>query len=436
VQMATRGKRGDVPVTREIVPGVRLHLLRTDRFTTSHCRVVLHRDLGTEAGATAILASVLESATAEHPTREALAHRLADLYGAALHLGVGKLGDRQILVGSLDWPTAFVPDAEPQLAAGLELLREVWSRPKRGPDGSALDAELVETERVNHLRSLRGLRDDKGRYALTRCLESVCADEPYGLDVNGTEAQAAAVTPASLAALHARLLATAPMEIFLVGNLSLRAAAGAIRRHLLWPGRASRVRRLPPVASVRAARARPRRIVETDHITQGKIVLCLRGALRPGTAHAAAAETLAGVLGGGSYGRLFKVVREEHGLCYYASAGWQRAKGLLLIQTGVEPAQAARAQREILELTRAVSGGALDPESLAHYRLDIEHRVAALRDSPRAMLGWYQERLALGLDPSPDVWLAGQRAVTSAAVRRAGARLSLDTAFHLMPENA
>ena len=59
-------------------PGVRLHLVRTDRFTTTFCRVALHRDLALETTATAVLAPVLRSATAKHPTREALAHRLAE----------------------------------------------------------------------------------------------------------------------------------------------------------------------------------------------------------------------------------------------------------------------------------------------------------------------------------------------------------------------
>ena len=436
--MATRRRHGDSPVTREIAPGVRLHLLRTDRFTTSHCRLVLHRDLGAEATATAVLAKVLESATAKHASRQALAHRLGDLYGAALHVGVGKMGDRQLLVASLDWPTAHVPRAGRQLAAGLDLLREVWSDPKRTQVGGVevLDPEIVETERVNHLRTLHGLRDDKARYAVNRCIASVCAGEPYGLDVQGREEDVAAATPEALAALHRRLIGHAPVEIFLVGDLGLREAVKGIRQHLLWPGRSGRPWKAPPVSSVRAGRPRARRIVERDRINQGNLVLGYRAPIRPGTALAAAAETLAGVLGGGSYGRLFKIVREEHGLCYDAMAGWHRAKGLMVVRTGVDPANAAKAQREILKLAREVSAGTLEPSALEGYRLDVAHRVAAMRDSPGAMLAWYQERLALGLDPSPEAWLAQLYAVTPAAVRRAGARLALDTVFYLRPQDA
>ncbi len=428
----TRTRRRDTFMTRTLVPGVRLHLLRTDRFTTSYCRVVLHRDLGPEATATAVLGQVLQSATARHPTRAALAHRLADLYGAALSIAAGKLGDRQVLSGSLEWPTNHVPRARGVLGAGLGLLREVWSDPKRGDDAD-LDPELVQTEKVNHVRMLQSRSNDKARYALRECIARACAGEPFGLDSQGTVEDVAAITPATLATLHERLLSRAPMEIFLVGDLTLRDAQRAVRDHLLWP-RAARSARIPSAASVHPPRARARKHVERQPVTQGKLVFAYRGAIGPKSAAAPAAETLAGVLGGGAYARLFRVVREEHGLCYYASAAWHRAKGLMIVQTGIDPSKESKVRRLVASLTKEVAGGALEPTSLDGFRKDLGHRVAALRDSPRAMVNWYQQGLALGLDPSPHTWLRSLERVTPDAVRRAGSKLALDTTFYLAPE--
>ncbi|MDA1194279.1 MAG: insulinase family protein [Planctomycetota bacterium] len=418
-------------MTRVLAPGVRLHLLSTARFTTSYCRVVLHRDLGAEATSTAVLAQVLQSATANHPTHKALADRLGDLYGAALHAGVHKLGDRQVLVASLDWATAHVPRARGQLAAGLGLLREVLADPKR--DAHGLDAEIVATERSNHARALQGRKDDKARHAMRSCLAAMCAGEAYALDAEGREEDLAAVDGASLAALHARLLARAPVEIFLVADLTPAEAVAAIRAYLLWPTRAAKPARVPPVASVRPARPRPRALVEHDAVSQGKLVLGWRGQVRPGTAAAYAAELWAGVLGGGSYARLFKVVREEHGLCYYAGAGWHRAKGLLLVQTGVDPANEAKARRLIVQLTRDTAAAGLDPAAREAHLLAVEHGVASMLDSPKATAAWYEERLAIGGAESPRAHLAALRAVTPAAVRAVGRRVTLDTTFSLRP---
>jgi predicted Zn-dependent peptidase len=420
----------DLPVTRVLGRGVRLHVLSTDRFTTSVCRVVWHADLGPDTTATAVLAGVLRTATAKHPTREALARRLDDLYGASLTLSSEKLGDRLLFASTLEWPTGLLPGAEGLLPEGLGLLREVLTEPKRGADG-ALDAEIVATERVNQGRAIAALEDDKGRYAFRRATQLACAGEPYARDPEGRREDLDEVTPTSLAALHGRLLATAPMDVFVVGDLSPREAELAVRRNLLWEGRAGKPAALAPAASVAAARARPRRVVERQALSQGKVVLVLRAALEPGSPLNAAAHTLAGVLGGGPYARLFKVVRETHGLCYYASAGWNEAKGLLVVQLGVDAKNEARARKLVLELFREVAGGTLEASALEGYREAVAHRVASLADSRGGMIGWTQQALALGLDPSPARYLARVRRVTPSEVRAVGRRLALDTVFAL-----
>ncbi len=409
-----------------IAPGVRLHLLPTDRFTTTICRVVLHRDLGGEATATSLLAHVLESATAKHPSREALAHRLADLYGAGLDVGVEKMGDRQLLVASLDWPTRGVPGRGASLREGLAFLREVLTEPARRGDG--LDPEIVSTEARNLERALAALKDDKARYALRRCLELACAGEPFALDAEGRVEDLPAASPRALASLHARLLAQAPVEILLAGDVGWEEAKAAVRRHLLWSGRA---RRAAPLASVRAARARPTRTVERDAVAQGKLAMVFRAPVPPTSPLLPAAQMLCGVLGGSSVSRLFKVVREVHGLCYYAGASWVRAKGMMIVQSGVDPKDEPKARRMILALTREVSGGTLDPQAFEAVREAARSRISALRDERGLALGFAQEMVVLGLPPRPETHLARLLAVRPADVRRVGKQLGLDGTFFL-----
>jgi predicted Zn-dependent peptidase len=421
--------------TSALAPGVRAHVLSTDRFTTSVCRVVLHRDLGPEATATSLLAQTLESATARHPTREALAHRLADLYGAGLSVRVEKMGDRQLLAASLEWPSVPLPGRKPSVEEGLSFLREVLTEPKRGKDG-LLDADVVAVEARNLVRSLEAIRDDKARYALRRCLETACVGEPYALDAEGRVEDVPPATPRVLSDLHARLVRTAPVEVFFSSHLDPERARSALRRHLLWEGRSRVPAPVPPVASVRSARARPARVVEADAVVQGKMALAFRAPLLPNSPLAPAALAIAGILGGTSVSRLFKVVRETHGLCYYASASWLRAKGLMIVQSGVEPANEPRARRLILRLAREVAGGRLEPRAWEAVREGFHALVRAIRDDRGAAIGFAQEMTALHLDPRPESHARAMDAVRPSDVRRAGRALRLDSSFFLAPEGA
>lgn len=416
--------------SRALGHGLRLHVLRTDRFTTVACRVFLHRPLDGHTTATAVLASVLRAATQAYPTRRALSERLANLYGATLGVGSERLGDRLVVSAGMEWPIAGLPGSRGLLGEGLAVLGEVLARPRRGPDGG-LDPAIVATECTNHARALRALRDDKGRYALRRALEIACAGEPYAQGAEGRLADLPGVTPGRLADLHADLLARAPGEIYVVGDVEADEAERAVRRHLLWPARAARAAGLPSPVGVHAARARPRRQAEADSVAQGKLVLVFRAPVGAGHALAPAAHTLAGVLGGGPYARLFKVVRETHGLCYYANAGWNEAKGLMVVQVGIDPRHEARVTRLVRQLAAEVGRGVLEPEALRGLRQAAMHRVASLADNRGARIGFDHESLALGRERSPQRWLARLLAVRPAEVRAVGRRLRLDTVFFL-----
>lgn len=419
-------------VVRSLVgPGIRLHVLPTDLFATTVCRVVLHRDLGAEATATSLLSQVLQSATARLPTRRALADRLADLYGATLDVSVQKVGDRQLLLGTLEWPTDHVPRASRQLGDGLALLSDVLSDPVRGPGG--LDPGIVETERKNLERSLRALPEDRYRYAEARAIALTCAGEPHALEVLGRLEDLAAITPGDLAALHARLLARAPADVFLAGDVDPREAREAVTRHLLWPNRRARPVRPPSASSVRTPRRRPRRVIERQDVVQGRIVLTWRGRVPPSSPLAPAARALAGLLGGGSFARLFRVVREEQGLCYYADASWSTAKGYLLVHTGIDAEDESRALRLIRRLQAEVARGEVDDAAWRAWRETEATRAHALREDRRAMLAWHQGRAALGLDPSPARWRAETLSVTTAGIRRVGRRLGPEVTFLLRP---
>jgi predicted Zn-dependent peptidase len=164
--------------------------------------------------------------------------------------------------------------------------------------------------------------------------------------------------------------------------------------------------------------------------------MAFRADLEPSSPLVPAALTIAGVLGGTPSSRFFKVVRETHGLCYYASAGWARAKGLLIVQSGIEPKNEPRVRRLVLSLLKETASGRLD--SLAHeaYLAQARTRVEAMRDDRGAALSFAQEMTALGLTPRPETHLARLAAVTKADVRKAGRRIGLEASFFLTPKGS
>jgi predicted Zn-dependent peptidase len=414
------------PQTFDLQPGLRLHLIRTARFATTWCRVAFPRALDEDAAAVAVLGQVLESATDVHPSRQALAERLDDLYGASLAVGVEKFGERQLLAATLEWPTAYVPGAEQALFGGLGLLREVLTQPARASADphAPLRADLVTNEVRNLARAHASLRGHRAAWTLRQLLQRVCRGEGFALDARGSLADLADIDGARLEALHAALVSRGPMEVWLVGDVPPKAAKRAVSRQLHWP-RSARLASVPRAWSVRAGPARAGHARETKAVQQTRLAFAWRGALRPKTKAAGVAGFLAGILGGGAAGSLFRTLREERGLCYDASASWNRSKGLLIAQLGVDPADEPRARRGVYELYGRLCEGHFAESARTALLEDQRRRIDGMGDNRGALVGWYQATSMLGLDPRPEVHFDRLARVRPGDLRAVGRRLAL-----------
>ena len=71
---------------------------------------------------------------------------------------------------------------------------------------------------------------------------------------------------------------------------------------------------------------------------------------RAGTAEpdgdVAAARLMNALLGGTPHSLLFRNVREKLSLCYYCASSYDRLKGILLVDSGVDGQNAGRAKEE------------------------------------------------------------------------------------------
>lgn len=202
--------------------------------------------------------------------------------------------------------------------------------PARGAHGAPrrgrrVAADIVATEARDLTRSLAALRDDKGRYALRRCLEAACRGEPYALDVEGRLEDLPAATPVALRALHRRLRPR-PSS---VPRRRRGPGAGEGARHAAPAvggpraprgGRAAR-RVGPPRAPPRAASRRAGR----GHAGQAgdRGARRCRPTTRVSPRRSCSRASSAARRSRGSS----RSCASSTGLCYYAQAGWVKSEG-------------------------------------------------------------------------------------------------------------
>ena len=72
------------------------------------------------------------------------------------------------------------------------------------------------------------------------------------------------------------------------------------------------------------------------NVSQSKLVMGFRSGIAYPDKEVAAALLMCAVLGGTAHSKLFCNVREKQSLCYYCSSYYEKVKGLVIIDSGVE----------------------------------------------------------------------------------------------------
>ncbi|MGE0192321.1 MAG: M16 family metallopeptidase [Planctomycetota bacterium] len=414
---------GHVPDSWSPAPGVRVRFLRDRRHPTAHVRVLVHRRVDDLPAVTAVLARTLESAATAWPTRQALAWRLADLYDAALDVTVESYGGRAALVASLDWPIAAVPQAERALHDGLALLGEILAAPLRNDDG-AIHAELLGRARQEVLRDLASRSDDKARSVTRRAVELGAPDHPISVPKDGRGPDVARVDGRAAASVHARLLASHPIDVQVIADATPSEVRRAVGQHLVGrlPVR-QRVHEPRPKGRLGPRPAGPARQVLTEPVAQTWWAGAWRTPRRPGPTQGLGGEAASGVLGESGSSLLFQVAREHDGLAYVVGSSWHRDPGLLLVHAGVGEGKEAQLVRRVRSLLRGLARGGPDTGHLDAWKQETRERFEGVADEPAALCRWWTLADVRGepLDPRA----AGQRRldITARTVRDVVRRL-------------
>lgn len=413
-----------------IADGVKGLFIENNRFSTTHISVNLYLPLKAETVAVnALLPYVLSSCCKDYPDFSALNLRLSELYGADVGGVADKIGDTQVLkFFSFSVEDELIPDAVNLTDEACSLLFSMIFEPSV-KNGSFLDAD-VERERRLTLEKIAGIINDKRTYAVSKIIAEMYKGEAFGKLKTGNYEDVLKITGKDLFTAWQEVIKTAQIRIQVIGKKLPEGLFERLKEKLEGFERS-------PIALNPSTPKKPNneicRIEEKMDVAQGKLVMGFCTELVGNDKDTAFLAVFADLFGGGPYSKLFKNVREKFSLCYYCAARPNRTKGYLLVDSGVEPNNAKRAEEEILNQLEDIKKGDISAEDLAASVRSIKDSLICLNDSQAALDNWYSMRL--GDTPvSPEDFTAAIESVTIEDVIKASKMYTLDTVYKIMPK--
>lgn len=417
--------------THRLCNGVESMVLPDDRFKTAQITVGLFLPLARETVEEyALLPRLLTRACASYPDFSALNRRLNELYGASVTGRVTRVGEAQGLIFTAEClADRFALHGEEVSAACAKLLCDMLFEPAF--ENGVFRRADVETERRCLAEDVRAQINDKRWYACCRAEELLCPNEAYSIGRCGKAENIEKLTPEQLTEAWKRMLREATVRLTLQGGEEMAAVEEAFRRGFsAVEGRAP----VPCVTDTATVMPELRRKTERMAINQSKLVMGFRTHCAEPHADVTATRLMNAILGGTPSSLLFRNVREKLSLCYYCSSSYDRMKGLMFVQSGVDEANAALAEAEILKQIEALASGDFTDEDLESARRCVMQSFEVVNDSQSGLASWYLWQTLTSRLLTPDELRAELAGIDRDAVIRAAKRLSFECVYLLAQE--
>ena len=411
----------------EILPGVYLTAVQSDKFKTGCFSLNLLRPMKKEeAAANALIPSVLLRGSETCPDIASISAKLDELYGASVGTLVRKKGEVQLVGFYCDYVQDEYVD-EPVFAPVMAFLAELLLNPRL--ENGAFPEAVVDSEKLNLENAMLSRINDKRTYAASQLIRTMCAGQPYGIPRIGDPDDLTEITAKSLYAHYRDLLATSRVELFYMGSLSPEAVAKVLQTVLADLPRAEA---FVPVGTTPAPAARPlQEKTERLDVTQGKLSLGFFTDITAKDPRYPALVLAATVFGGGATSKLFTNVREKMSLCYYASASFEKFKGVLSVSSGVEFSKLETAKTEILRQLEACKAGDITDAELESARGYLVSDLKIAMDSPGRLDDYYMGQILLEQDGTMEDLASAIARVTKQEAADAIQALRLDTIYAL-----
>lgn len=419
-------------IQQNIAKGVTFSNIKDDRFKTVKISATMFLPLNKEtAAANAILPMLLTRSCNSCKDPLTLNRKLSSLYGASINGYIRKMGETVALTISVSGiDDRYTLHKETISKDMVNLLCSMLFEPKI--ENGAFCSEDFAQEQRQLIESIDAEYNEKRLYAANRLCEIMFAEEAFGVQRYGSKKDVEKLTPSDAYKAWQNMLKTARTELMMIGNCDCSAALNAFKEQY------EKINRQPTAVSTNV-QAEPKgevkEITETMDIAQSKMFMGFRtgGVAEPN--ETMAMRLAVAVLGGTPNSKLFMNVREKYSLCYYCGARYDRIKGFVSVDGGIDNVNIEKAKAEIINQLNEMCSGNISDFEINATKMSVCNNFNTMSDTISGTEEWYISQMLDKSLMSPKDASDKLNAVTKEEVIAAAKKIKLDTVYVLASES-
>ena len=417
--------------TIEIKQGIKLHLIKTNKFKTNLISVFLTTHLNKNTVTkNALIPAILRRGSMNLQSQSEIGKALEEMYGASFDCGIDKIGNNQIIKFYLESiNNIYLPENEDNLERALNLILDIVFNPLIEDD--SFKKEYIESEKNNLKQIIEGRKDAKAQYAFERCVEEIYGEEPYSLYKYGKIEDLENINETNLLDYYKSLIQEAKIDIYISGEVDEK-----IQEIIIDNTNIKKLKDRTPnyVENNKDIRKKhkqnEKRVEEKMDITQGKLVIGL-DILKENTNDKYIALVYNAILGGTPNSKMFQNVREKNSLAYTASSSYLRQKANIFIRCGIEIDNYEKAVNLIKEQIEDMKKGDFTEQDIAQAKTNIISTVRMLPEEQDTELVYYFSQELSGYEMEYEKYIDKINSVSMNDIVDLANRIQVNTIYFL-----
>ena len=407
--------------------GIKFHEIQTNKFKTNLLAVFLSlpltRDTVTK---NALITAVLRRGTQTMPNQEIISRKLEEMYGSSFDCGIEKTGDTHTIKFYLEAINdEFLIEKENLLEESFKILFDIIFNPL--VEKGKLKEEYVNGEKENLKQIIEGKIDNKGAYALERCVEEMYKNKAYGLYKYGYIEDLEKITAEDLYNYYKEMISKCKIDIFVSGNLPQNTIEMVEKNENIQK---LNDRKIELKDEEKDKTQKEKVITESMEITQGKLVI--------GMDVNSNIENLSyitmcynTILGGGANSKMFQNVREKASLAYTAGSNYLKRKQNIFIRAGIEIENYDKAVQIIKEQLNDMKNGKFTQTDIENAKNLIIATIENIEEEQDTEISYYFGQELSNSQVSVQEYIEKIKSVTKEQIVEVANNTSINTIYFL-----
>ena len=413
--------------TTTLKEGIKFHEIQTNKFKTNLLAVFLSlpltRDTVTK---NALITAVLRRGTQTMPNQEIISRKLEEMYGSSFDCGIEKTGDTHTIKFYLEAINdEFLIEKENLLEESFKILFDIIFNPL--VENGKLKEEYVNGEKENLKQIIEGKIDNKGAYALERCVEEMYKNKAYGLYKYGYIEDLEKITAEDLYNYYKEMISKCKIDIFVSGNLPQNTIEMVEKNENIQK---LNDRKIELKDEEKDKTQKEKVVTESMEITQGKLVI---GMDVNSTIENLSYITMCynTILGGGANSKMFQNVREKASLAYTAGSNYLKRKQNIFIRAGIEIENYDKAVQIIKEQLNDMKNGKFTQTDIENAKNLIIATIENIEEEQDTEISYYFGQELSNSQVSVQEYIEKIKSVTKEQIVEVANNTSINTIYFL-----